>query len=321
MSSPDVTVVIPTYNRAPLLDRTLDSVLAQTFQNFEVLVVDDGSTDGTSALVAEYAARDARILYLAQPRNAGVSAARNRGLREAQGAFIAFLDSDDEWMPEKLARQVARFREVPETVGLIYTGVESVFEHGNRKVDRPRARGDLYDTLLLRNVIHGGGSNVMIRGHVLQRVGYFDEEIPAIEDWDYWLRIARYYAVDYVDAPLVRYHDVAGSVRKSLDVGDNMRARAWFYDKHSVGLRRAGVAHHFLLESARRHLAAPVPDVGQARRLAARALLSQPSARAAYPMFLRTVLPPRGFQWLRTIRHGFREEAGRPGGVEAAKVA
>ena len=145
--APTVSVIIPTYNRAHLLPRALESVLAQTFEDLEVLVVDDGSTDGTEAVVTGY---DDRVRYLRQPQNAGVSAARNRGLREARGEFVAFLDSDDEWFPEKLARQVERFRELPDRVGLLYCGVQ--FGRRPDREDwtfRPKHRGDVYETMLL----------------------------------------------------------------------------------------------------------------------------------------------------------------------------
>ena len=191
MMSPIVSIVIPTYNREHLLSRALDSVLAQTLGDFEVLVVDDGSTDETAVLMAEYEARDERIRYFIQPQNAGVSAARNRGLREARGEFIAFLDSDDEWMPEKLERQTELLQVLPERFGLVYTGVESVFSNGSR-VDLPKYRGHIYHEMLRKNVVHGGGSNVMLRRSAVERAGFFDEGIPAIEDYDYWIRVTQH---------------------------------------------------------------------------------------------------------------------------------
>ena len=122
-AKPIVSVVIPTFNRAHLIMRALQSVLTQTFTAWETIVVDDGSTDDTETVVLSLG--DSRIRYCRQPENRGPAAARNRGMREAKGEFIAFLDSDDEWFPDKLELQVARFRELPETVGLIYTGAQT----------------------------------------------------------------------------------------------------------------------------------------------------------------------------------------------------
>lgn len=304
---PVVTVLIPTYNRAQLLPRTLDSVLAQTFADFEVLIVDDGSTDDTTAVVARCA--DKRVKYLRQQMNAGVGAARNRGLREARGEFVAFLDSDDEWMPENLARQVTQFRGLPDDVGLSYTGVETVFDDGAVTVDRPEHRGDVYDKMLLRNVIHGGGSNAVIRRNVIATVGFFDEGMPAIEDYDYWLRITRFFKVDFIDEPLIRYHDPRTLERRSLAVGANHDARMWLYRKHAAEMRRVGVANAFLRESIRRAMMPPHAQVAAARRIAARALFDAPS-RETLGMFRRAVFP----QFYRDPREEMRDSAPQPRG-------
>ncbi|HEV2293545.1 MAG TPA: glycosyltransferase family A protein [Tepidisphaeraceae bacterium] len=286
---PAVTVLIPTYNRADLLPRAIDGVLAQTFADFDILVVDDGSTDDTPGVVARYAQRDPRVKYLRQPHNAGVGAARNRGLREARGEFVAFLDSDDEWMPQKLALQMAQFAQLPEEVGLIYTGVETVSDGGMRTIDRPAHRGDVYPIMLCRNVLHGAPSGGVIRRNVIATAGFFDEDMPAIEDYDYWLRVTRFFKVDYIDAPLIRYHDPRTADRRSLSVPANLAAREWLYRKHKAEMRRVGAANTFLRESIRRALAAPRPDVWAARRIAARALVDGPS-REALGMFRRTLL-------------------------------
>src|SRR5690625_3525723 len=162
--APTVTVVIPTYNRAHVVHRAIDSVLGQTFADFELIVVDDGSTDGTEAVLSTYT--DPRIRYLVQLVNRGVSAARNRGIKEARGEFVAFLDSDDEWFPEKLERQVNRFKRAPDNVGLVYCGVETVGRPSGPWIYEPAHRGDIYNKLLERNVIHTG-SGAMIRRSVV----------------------------------------------------------------------------------------------------------------------------------------------------------
>lgn len=300
-ASPTVSVVIPTYNRETVLPRALDSVLAQTYGDFEVIVVDDGSRDGTAGVMAEYVRRDGRVRYCRQSQNAGVSAARNRGIREAKGEFVAFLDSDDEWAPTKLERQIERFREANSEVGLVYCGVETVYGDGGGWTFVPEHRGDVYRDLLLKNVIHTG-SGAMVRRSVTQAVGYFNEEIPAIEDYEYWLRISRHYQFDYVQEALVRYHDTRTTDRKSLNLDDNLEAREWFFREHGADQRKAGVAHLFLLSSARRHLRSGRVDKRVVRRLAVRAALIRPHSREVHLFLARHVWPRKLYRTVQTVR-------------------
>lgn len=295
---PAVSVVIPVFNRANLLKRTLGGVLNQTFEDFEVLVVDDCSSDDPEAVVESL--NDARLRYLRQPRNQGVAAARNRGMREARAPFIAFLDDDDEWFPEKLARQVELFRGSPPNVGLVYTGVETVTDDGGRWLYKPCARGDLYNELLVKNILHGVPASGMIRRNVVATVGFFDEELPAIEDYDYWLRVCRHYRVDCVAEPLVRYNDLRGSntgaeakKRRSLNIKANLDARARFYQKHGEQMRKAGLAHLYLVDSAERHLVPDWNDVQSARRLAWQAFCLSPGAWQTRKLMVELFLPWR----------------------------
>lgn len=144
--SPAVSVIIPSYNRAHMLGTAINSVLAQVFQDWELIVVDDGSTDNTEEVV--HAFGDERIRYIRQGRNSGASAARNRCLAVSRGRYVAFLDSDDEWFPEKLTRQMAVFRQSALVPGAVYTGVCRVdVPTGRVRVERPRVRGDVYQLL------------------------------------------------------------------------------------------------------------------------------------------------------------------------------
>lgn len=279
---PAVTVIIPVFNRASVLPRTLKSVLCQSFPDFEVLIVDDGSSDDPAAVVA--AMQDSRLRYIRQPHNQGVAAARNRGLREARAPLVAFLDDDYEWFPEKLALQVALFEQAEACVGLIYTGVETVSDNGGSTLQIPSARGDLYDELLVKNILHGCPSSGMMRRNVIAAVGFFDETLPAIEDYDYWLRVCRYFQVDCISQALVRYNDFRDSQaaqsaedRRSLNLSANLEARAQLFRKHGDQMQKAGVAHLFLLDSASR-------DRAGNGRISASALRQVLSAMMLAPM-------------------------------------
>lgn len=289
---PLVSVIVPTFNRAHVLPRAIACVLGQTCRDVELLIVDDGSTDGTEALLASYT--DARVRYLRQTENRGASAARNVGLRAARGRFVALLDSDDEWLPEKLALQLAVFAGRGAETGLVYTGVERIDTDGSSTVQRPRLRGNVYRELLWHNAIHGGGSNVMLRRNVVATAGFFHEALQAIEDYEYWLRVTRFFDVEFVDAPLVRYHDRRDAGRRSLALKANLDARWWLYETYAADMRGAGVAHMFLLNTARWALLYGGAEMDTVRPLLTRAVREKPTSRTALATLLGTTVPGAG---------------------------
>ncbi len=202
---PEVSVVIPTYNRAGLLRRAVKSVLDQTYQDFEIIVVDDCSTDDTQKTLADF--KDERIKYVRHNKNKGPGASRNTGIRIARGRYIAFLDSDDEWLPEKLEKQVKKMSESPDKIGIIYGGHEFISEKTGKVIDDrvPAARGDLH-IAALRSALLGGGSVPLIRKECFQKCGFFDEtpSIQGFEDWDMYIRLSKSYEFDLIPEVLFR---------------------------------------------------------------------------------------------------------------------
>ena len=195
----NISVVIPTFNRRRLLCRALDSVNSQRKTPFEVIVVDDGSDDGTQQMIAK---RYRDVVYLHQS-NQGVSSARNRGIKSARGDWIALLDSDDEWFPEKLGLQSGAL-DANTDFQICHTD-EIWIRHGkrvNQMHKHEKSGGWIYEKCLPLCVI--SPSSVLIHCSVFQDVGYFDEQLPACEDYDLWLRICAFYQVLYLDQPLVR---------------------------------------------------------------------------------------------------------------------
>lgn len=195
---PSVSVIIPTYNRAWCLREAVDSVLAQEFQDFEVIVVDDGSGDETPSLLREYG--DA-IRVLRQP-NRGVSAARNAGILAARGELIAFLDSDDIWLKGKLASQVEFFSRHP---GALICQTEEFWVKDGRRVNpgkrHRKQAGMIFESSLQLCLV--SPSAVMLRRSLLDRVGMFDERLPACEDYDLWLRVSCRFPVELIETPLI----------------------------------------------------------------------------------------------------------------------
>lgn len=294
VNAPTVSVIIPTYNRAHMIGRALHSVLSQEFTDFEVIVVDDASTDDTEAVVR--AIGDPRIRYIRERRNGGPNAARNRGMRAARGEFLAFLDSDDEWLPGKLEKQLARFAELPDSVGAVYTGVETIDDDGTVSHFVPEHRGRIHSSLLARNVLHGASQSIMIRRSVAQEAGEFDVRYPAIGDYDYWLRVSACCEIEAVPDVLARYHNVGSSNRVSRSIRNNLLGREILFQKHRADMERAGVAHLFLEESARRRLKAAFWEPKEARKLLRAALQANPGSRSARALLARSYIPRSVFQ-------------------------
>lgn len=194
-----VSVIIPTYNRAGKVRRAISSVLYQTFTNYEVIVVDDGSEDGTADCLKPVADR---IRYIRHPDNLGVSAARNRGIKASEYPFVAFLDSDDYWYPGKLSTQMAFFKAKPEAVAC---QTEEIWIRNGIRVNPGRRHlkpsGDIFVPSLKLCLV--SPSAVMVKRSLLDEVGLFDEDLPACEDYDLWLRISCRYPVHLIPRHLV----------------------------------------------------------------------------------------------------------------------
>jgi glycosyltransferase involved in cell wall biosynthesis len=222
MTKPMISVIIPTYNRAAFLPEAVDSVLQQTFKNFELIVVDDGSTDETRQLLETHSGR---LRYHFQT-NQGVSAARNQGLRLAQGRWIAFLDSDDFWLPEKLGVQMDFFLKNGEA---LICQTEEIWLRNGRRVNSCRKHqkpsGDVFAPSLYLCLI--SPSAVMIRKELFSSLGTFDEALPACEDYDLWLRIAAHYPVYLIDRPLVvKRGGHADQLSRTIPTLDRYRIRS-----------------------------------------------------------------------------------------------
>ncbi len=202
--SPKVSVVIPTYDRASTVVRAIQSVLTQTYPNLEIIVVDDGSTDNTREVVQHL--HDPRLRYIRHEGNQGGSAARNTGIEVAAGDYIAFLDSDDEWLPEKLEKQVQLLQGSEPAVGAVYAGFAIINEHGEcTTVTIPKYRGVILAELFSANSV-GTTSSVMVRRECISQVGVFDPAMASCQDWDMWIRLAKHYKFDFVPEALVYYH-------------------------------------------------------------------------------------------------------------------
>jgi glycosyltransferase involved in cell wall biosynthesis len=215
--APLVSVVVPTFRRAGLLKETVDAILAQTFTDFELIIVDNMSEDGTQDYVA--AIDDARVRYFRNPNHGVISVNRNHGLRQARGKYVALCDDDDLWLPDKLAQQVTVLEGAPD-VGLCYSNASSFNADGvvDAWMMKKKVFDGHYKQLLIGNFIPN--STVLLRRSLFGQLGYLNEDprFVAVEDYMMWLQISRIARLAYLDAPLIMYrvHAAASSSNVAL---------------------------------------------------------------------------------------------------------
>lgn len=225
---PEVSVVIPTYNSARYVIEAVNSVLAQTYQDFEVLVIDDGSTDETAAAMSRY---QAPVRYIQQP-NGGVAVARNRGIAESRGRYVAFLDADDTWLPHKLERQLAALQDQPNYRAsyAAFTVVDASLNPLG--ISRSQRQASALEDLLLRGNIIGSICTVLCERALFELVGGFDPALSQCADWDMWVRLAAQTEFLYLDEPLVTYRQH----------GTNMSRNAPLLESDSLQVLKKGFA-------------------------------------------------------------------------------
>src|SRR6266404_409937 len=237
MLAMEVSVIIPTYNSARFLIDAIDSVLAQTFKDFEVIVIDDGSTDETESLMQKYGSG---VRYIRQ-ENRGVALTRNHGIDESRGKYVAFLDADDVWLPHKLDRQVSAlysrsdFRACYSAFSVAGDNLRSI------AVNRSDRRGSALEDLLLRGNVVATPSTVLCERSLLEVAGGFDPAMSQCADWDMWVRLAAFTEFLYLDEALVTYRQHDG----------NMSRDASLLERDSILVLEKGFAMSGLPESLR----------------------------------------------------------------------
>lgn len=204
-----ISIVLPVYNGENTIDRTIQSILGQTYSDFELLIIDDGSTDRTLAIVDRVKDKRVKVFSYA---NGGSSVARNRGIAKASGEFIAFIDADDLWTADKLQLQIRKLQCVPQA-GLVYSWVSLIDEYGNfvRALEPVFYEGDVYRQMLVHNFITSG-SNAMLRHSAVEAVGNFDAQLKSWgDDWDYWIRVSKLWPFAVVNSYQIFYRKFAAT--------------------------------------------------------------------------------------------------------------
>lgn len=297
---PKVSVIIPTYNRALLVGAAIESVLAQTYRDFELIVVDDGSTDDTRQVVERYP--QARYIY---QENRGEPGARNTGIQASTGEYVAFLDADDTYLPDKLERQVLVL-DAQSEFGAVYSDVLVCDAAGNSRglysslTGHRGQSGWLFEALVWHSFI--AVHSVLVRRIVLDEVGLFDETLPTGPDWDLWLRVAAQCAFFYIDAPLAYYWVHGGMVTLNY-------RKMW---QGSLAVRRKLIAFPAFdsCSSASKQycyyqlglLDCLAGDMAEGRRYLWRAFRQSPSRRGAALAWVLTLLGRQFFQLIMICR-------------------
>lgn len=230
--TPPVTVVLPVYNREKLVGDTLESILSQRFGEFEVVVVDDGSTDGTAEAVKAFTQRDGRVRYVFQD-NAGPGAARNTGITEARGEWIAFLDSDDLWEPDKLSNFRRLVDETP-SLDFVHTNWQALYLDGTRSKPRDTENFELLSSkTYLLSTFSLKTSTIAIRKDLLDRIGgYFYTDSPLYEDFHlFWRAVMKARAIGYVPSCDTVCVQTKGSLGRSMTPEINARAKIFAMDR------------------------------------------------------------------------------------------
>jgi len=222
-----VSVVIPTYNRAHMIGRCIRSVISQTYYDFEILIIDDGSVDNTEQVIRSF--KDPRIKYVRNQIQVGANAARNTGIKLAKGKYIAFLDDDDEWLQTKLFKQMAVMENASESIGAVYTGRIVIKSGKVVSIVSPHFQGNIISKLLDENCV-GTMSTVMIRSKLLLQNGGLDEKLLSCQDWDLWLRIAERYEFACIPDILVKYHITEKSITSNIQ--KQLQGHLQLFNKH-----------------------------------------------------------------------------------------
>lgn len=306
-AQPKVSIIIPTYNRAHFINEAIDSALAQNYQNVEIIVVDDGSTDETRVVLEGYGDK---IHYLYQ-ENQGVPAALNSGIERSSGQYLAFLDDDDIWFPEMLEVQVAYLEAHPE-IGMVHADILILDETSDdprlkkRRLSRSIPSGYILPELIVKNVI--ARPTVVVRRSCLDKVGLFDMELLSSEDYHLWLRVAKYFPITYIDRPLAFYRLHTTNLTRDFAVQQQWHLKALEKMlrlnpevRHEVGqdVVDFAIAFHtaYMWFNNESHK--------DGRRYFAKALRFRPFHWPSYGYYLACWLPPTWINGLRQLNRGF----------------
>jgi glycosyltransferase involved in cell wall biosynthesis len=238
-----ISVIIPTYNRANLLMRSINSVLNQTYKDFELIVINDGSTDNTGEIVENLRKNDERIIYIKIDNSGGPAHPKNIGIKKAQGEYIAFLDDDDEWMPTKLEKQISLFEKTnKEDLTIVSCDSVVIDNKGETAVKTSKITNYGLRDLLIKNSIFTG--TVLVRSLAIQNIDLFDEKLKFLEDWDMWIRIlSKDKKIEFYPEILFKYNVGNTNTTKKINDVKKIEALEYVFKKNILLYEKYKISH------------------------------------------------------------------------------
>jgi len=237
---PKISIIIPTYNRSNLLTTTIDSVLNQTYKDFELIIIDDGSTDNTKQIVENLKQKDNRIIYEYQNNSGGPASPKNTGIKIAKGEYIAFLDDDDEWFPEKLEKQIKIFEE-NEDIAIVSCDSVVVSDKNETKVKTSKIDNYNLNKLLIKNSIFTG--TVFIKASSIKKK-LFDKNLNFLEDWDMWIRIlSDNDKIKFIPEILFKYKIGNQNTTKKINLLKKIEAQLYVFNKNIQLYKKYNISH------------------------------------------------------------------------------
>ncbi|MCG9479561.1 MAG: glycosyltransferase [Actinomycetia bacterium] len=284
--SPKVSVIIPTYNRASLIPRAIESVLAQNYNGIEIIIVDDGSTDNTKEVINKL--KDKKIKYIQHKENMGGAAARNTGIKMAKAEYIAFLDSDDEWFPKKLETQIKVFNDMNDDTGVVYSAFWKI--HEGCKSYKPnkiikKKEGWIHEELLNGNFVTLQAA--LLKKDCFSKAGLFDVSIQRLHDWELWLRISRYFKFKFIDEPLVNvyYTPISISTNHNALIESSKKILRKHFSEFSKNKKILSKRYFYIGK-----FMAEAHDTKNGKKYFKKAIKANPLNMQAYLLFLNSLL-------------------------------
>ncbi|WEG13300.1 glycosyltransferase family 2 protein [Pullulanibacillus sp. KACC 23026] len=298
MGELSVSIILPVYNRESSIQRAVDSILEQTYQDFELIIIDDASSDQTGELIKAY--KTDKIYYIRLEKNVGAAAARNVGIKAARYEWLSFHDSDDTWHPEKLEKQVALIDPKDEHPPIIYCSFFREKSGKREYIPEPSPfpkEGDILKSLLIRNFI--STQTVLLRKDYLTDVGLFDEEMPRFQDWELWIRLAQKYSFRWLDEPLVNVFYTESSI--SSEIVKLLEAFRLIMTKHYQVYEAAGAYYVASLLFSYGHNLCLAGDTKQGRYYLLRAYRENKGLRKSGVSILVSLLGKRGYSFIYSL--------------------